>query len=120
MPITKKTKEGKEENKDPLKQNLKDLMYKINKKTDSDDVLILKSKHASQLTDKRKEILETIKEEKVESIRDLARKVDRDPKNVLEDVRLLFKLNIIDVQKKSGKKIPKIAHDSIIFYDEIV
>lgn len=120
MPITKKTKGDKEKSKAPLKNKLKDLLNNINEKTNSDDVLVLNTEHASKLTEKRNEIIETIKREDLESIRDLARKVDRDPKNVLEDVRLLFKLDIIDVEKEGGRKIPEMAHDSVIFYDEIV
>jgi len=69
------------------------------------------------LTDKRLNLLKAIKDYKPESIYELAKILDRDLKNVNEDVKLLSELGLVKLKKtKTGRKrtIPAVDYTKII------
>jgi predicted transcriptional regulator len=63
------------------------------------------------LTEKRLELLKTVKDRKPSSVYELAKMVDRDLKNVLQDVRYLQNIGMIDVTETEDKKIPTVDYD---------
>jgi predicted transcriptional regulator len=63
------------------------------------------------LTEKRLELLKTIKDRKPSSIYELARMVDRDLKNVLQDVGYLKEIGMIDIAETGDKKTPTVDYD---------
>jgi predicted transcriptional regulator len=67
------------------------------------------------LTEKRLELLKTIKEKEPSSVYDLAKILHRDLKNVLQDVAYLQELGIIEVTDTGDKKIPQFRYDKILF-----
>lgn len=111
MSISKTKKNGK--------KRFKEFARKLEEKG-YEDILILDKEHAKRITPKRQELINVIKKEEIKSIRNLARKVDRDPNNVLDDIKILFELDVINVEKKGRRKIPKMAHKSIALLEEIV
>ena len=65
-------------------------------------------------TDKRLEIVEKLKEDEFESIRDLANSVDREPSAVQKDLKQLFEHAVVDFREESTQKIPELRPDSIL------
>jgi predicted transcriptional regulator len=65
------------------------------------------------LTEKRLEILKAIRDRKPSSVYALARMVDRDLKNVLQDISYLQELGIVTVTETGMKKIPHFDYDRI-------
>jgi len=63
------------------------------------------------LTEKRLELLKTIKDRKPSSVYELARMVDRDLKNVLQDVGYLHDIGMIDLAESEDKKVPTVGYD---------
>lgn len=79
-----------------------------------EDVLFLNHDTARKvLTEKRKEIIETIKNGDVESIRGLSRKLGRKENVVHEDLGILFEAGIIDFEKEKNRKEPVLRHKNI-------
>jgi predicted transcriptional regulator len=66
-------------------------------------------------TQKRIEMLKKIKEETVNSIRELASTLERDVKNVWDDLEILEKNNLIYLRKQGRRKIPVMKKRCIIF-----
>ncbi|MBY6294008.1 hypothetical protein GLU60_01310 [Nanohaloarchaea archaeon H01] len=66
------------------------------------------------LTEKRMELIKTIREEEISSQRDLSRKVDRNIKSVSTDLEILWKHGVINYRKEENRKIPEISADKII------
>ena len=66
------------------------------------------------LTEKRLEILKAIRDRKPSSVYELARMVDRDLKNVLQDLSYLQELGIVTVTETGMKKIPHFDYDRIL------
>ncbi len=66
------------------------------------------------LTPKRLELIDLIRNEQPESIRDLARIADRDKSNVHEELELLFEVGIVDFEEEAGKRRPVIGPDHVI------
>lgn len=86
-----------------------------------DDVLFLRPEDARKvLTQKRLEIIRTVESEKVDSIRGLARKLDRKENVVYEDLELLFEEGIIDFEEKGNRKIPILRHKNVMVYPIVV
>lgn len=78
------------------------------------DVLFLNLEDARRvLTEKRLEIIETIKSEEIRSIRELAREVERKENVVYDDLKLLFEEGVIDFEEESNRKIPVLRHKNI-------
>ena len=67
------------------------------------------------LTEKRLELLKVVKDKKPQSVYALAKMLERDLKNVLQDVEYLRELGIIDVEETGDKKIPFVRFDKISF-----
>jgi predicted transcriptional regulator len=67
------------------------------------------------LTERRLELLKAIKDERPSSVYQLARSLNRDLKNVLQDVSYLQELGIIAVTKTGDKKVPRFDYDRISF-----
>ena len=67
------------------------------------------------LTEKRLELLKTIKDEKPASVYELSKILDRDLKNVLQDISYLEEVGIIEVTHTGEKKIPRFQYDRISF-----
>lgn len=63
------------------------------------------------LTEKRLELLKTIKDRKPSSIYELAQMVDRDLKNVLQDVSYLRDIGMVDVAETDDRKVPTVGYD---------
>jgi len=69
------------------------------------------------LTEKRLEILKTIKREHPQSIYELAKLLHRDSKNTFNDVRFLAEMGLIELKKtKNGreKTTPEVTYDRIL------
>ena len=67
------------------------------------------------LTEKRLELLKIIKDEKPSSVYELSKILNRDLKNVLQDVSYLQELGIINVTQTGDKKVPQFQYDKISF-----
>lgn len=65
------------------------------------------------LTEKRLEIIKTIKDKRPASIYELAKILHRDLKNVLQDIEYLQELGIVEIEETSDKKIPHVYYDRI-------
>ncbi len=65
------------------------------------------------LTERRLEILKTIRDQKPSSAYELAKMVDRDLKNVLQDLSYLQELGIVAVTDTGMKKVPHFDYDRI-------
>lgn len=79
-----------------------------------EDVLFLNHDTARKvLTEKREEIIKTIKNEEVESIRDLSRKLGRKENVVYEDLGILFEAGVIGFEKLKNRKKPVLRHKNI-------
>lgn len=84
------------------------------------DVLVLTADTASQvLTEKRQELMQLIKEERAESVRDLARRAGRDVSVVSKDLKLLFRKDVVEFEREKGRKKPVLKHRNI-FVEPIV
>lgn len=67
------------------------------------------------LTEKRMEIITVLREKEISSKRDLARELNRDIKNVSNDLDVLWKHSVIDYEDGKGtSKVPVLASDEII------
>jgi len=65
------------------------------------------------LDDRNLELIRTVAREDVESIRDLARRLDRDVRQVHDAVTGLETLGLIELEKEGRKKRPTVWYDSI-------
>jgi predicted transcriptional regulator len=65
------------------------------------------------LTEKRLEILEYLKQNEVESVRELSRELDRDIKNVSDDLGVLWENALIDYEGDGRKKKPYLVSKNI-------
>ena len=65
------------------------------------------------LTEKRIEIVEEIAENDISSMRDLARRLDRDVSIVSRDLDVLFEAEVVDFEEKGRAKKPVLAHENI-------
>ena len=68
----------------------------------------------SVLTDRRMELLETIRDEEVESVTHLAETLARDKAAVSRDLDLLFEQDMIVYERDGSRKIPKLKHEMVI------
>lgn len=83
-------------------------------RADSSDTLVLRFETAEEvLTPKRKELINTIKNEEVKSVTQLSELVDRDKSRISKDLKELYETDIIEFNDVNGKKSPKLKHDII-------
>lgn len=107
------TKSTRSEDSSAFK-NYNDYM-KFLTKSGVEDVLLLKKDTFREVnTPKRSEIIDVIREEKISSIRDLSRKLDRKVSAVHKDLEVLYENNVIDFREEKGSKIPEIKHQNIL------
>jgi len=66
------------------------------------------------LTDRRLELLETIKHEQPESVRDLARMVDRDKGAVSRDLATLCEAAVVTYEENGRAKRPVLAQEHLV------
>ncbi|MCK4486146.1 MAG: MarR family transcriptional regulator [Desulfobacterales bacterium] len=69
------------------------------------------------LTPKRLELLHAIKEERPQSVYELARLMNRDLKNVTQDLAFLERLGLVELKKakdKRRKTTPSVEYDKIL------
>lgn len=72
------------------------------------------------LTEKRREILETLSEQEFDSITELTEELGRDKKNVSQDIKKLYEHGIVDFEDQGRSKKPvfefeKIEIESVTF-----
>jgi predicted transcriptional regulator len=82
-----------------------------------DDVLVLSRDTAEEvLTQKRMELLNELAADDAEitSMRDLARRVDRDISIVSRDLDVLFEADVIDYEQSGRSKRPVLAHENVV------
>ncbi|WP_049969414.1 HVO_A0114 family putative DNA-binding protein [Haladaptatus cibarius] len=80
-----------------------------------DDVLLLDYDSAERvLTQKRRELLDEIKNEDIESVRGLATQVGRDKAAVSRDLNVLFQYDIIEYERDGNRKIPVPKHETVL------
>ncbi len=65
------------------------------------------------LDDRNLELLRTVAREDVESIRDLARRLDRDVRQVHDAVTELEALGLVELEEEGRRKRPTVWYDSI-------
>jgi len=84
-------------------------------RTDDKDVLVLSLESANKITtDERLRMMDILKEREFDSIRQLARVLDRDPSVVKKDLDLLFKYDVIEYIEERGRKKPRLKHDHVL------
>ena len=80
-----------------------------------EDFLTLRRETAERvLTEKRIEIVAAVAEEVPESVRDLARRLDRDVSIVSRDLDVLFEAAVIDYERDGRAKRPVLAHENVL------
>jgi DNA-binding transcriptional ArsR family regulator len=85
------------------------------KEGDFSDVHVLDRRAGRQvLTEKRLELIDSVRDEDVESVRGLADALDRDKADVSRDLDLLFERGIVTFTERDGRKIPELAHETVI------
>ncbi len=89
---------------------IKDYLYDIYKEKD----FLYKLEMLECLTKKRIEILRTIVREKPSSIRALSRILERNVKNVFEDLMLLEKNNFIKFEEQGKSKRPVVRIKKVV------
>ena len=74
---------------------------------EDEDVTVVPAEAARKvLTEKRMEILKALDEKDFDSMRGLAREIDRDPSVVKRDLDVLWEYGIINYIEEKGKKRP--------------
>ena len=82
---------------------------------DFNDVCVLDRRGGRQvLTEKRLELVDHVRDEEVESVRGLADALGRDTADVSRDLDLLFEHDIITFTERDGRKIPELAHETVV------
>lgn len=79
------------------------------------DFLVIDTDTAeSVLTDRRLELLETIRSGSIDSVTNLAETLDRDPAAISRDLDLLFEHDLIEYEQDGSRKIPILKHESVL------
>ena len=65
------------------------------------------------LTEKRREILETLSEQEFDSITELTEELGRDKKNVSQDIKKLYEHGIVDLEDQGRSKKPAFEFEKI-------
>lgn len=80
-----------------------------------EDVYVIDRESARDvLTDRRSELLQALRDEDVESIRDLAERIDRDKGDVSRDLSVLAKHDLVEFEMDGTRKIPSVKHKTVI------
>jgi predicted transcriptional regulator len=86
--------------------------------TDKEEALLKELQLLECLTQKRIEIIKAIARQNPQSIRDLSRMLERNIKNVFEDLVLLQKNKFISFEEKGNSKRPILIMKKVVFYYE--
>jgi len=79
------------------------------------DVQVLSHESAARvLTPKRRELVEVLRGETVESVRDLARHVERDKGQVSRDLEILAEHGVVDFEEEGRAKRPYLQHEHVV------
>ena len=79
------------------------------------DALTLRRETAEQvLTEKRVELIDHLTTAEVSSVRELARRLDRDVSIVSRDLDILFEAGVVDYEDNGRAKRPVLAHDTVL------
>ncbi|CQH65220.1 HTH domain protein (plasmid) [Halobacterium hubeiense] len=96
-------------------QRLRQQMARALTKGGMDDVHVVSHDTADAvLTDRRREIINTLKESSPESVRALARQLGRDKAAVSRDLRELAEHNIITYEEDGRAKRPILTQDHVV------
>lgn len=80
-----------------------------------DDVLTLRRETAERvLTEKRVDLLAAVAEDSADSVRGLARNLDRDVSVVSRDLDVLYDANVVDFETNGRAKRPVLAHENVL------
>ena len=80
-----------------------------------EDVLVTDREIAKKvLTDKRQELIASLRGGDPESVRGLADDLDRDVSGVSRDLDLLFEADIVEFETDGQRKIPSLKHDTVV------
>lgn len=80
-----------------------------------DGVNVLSHESAERiLTEKRRELIHVLRTEDVESVRDLARRVERDKGQVSRDLAILAEHAVVDFEKTGRAKRPYLQSDHLV------
>jgi predicted transcriptional regulator len=66
------------------------------------------------LTEKRRELLDVLDRDEVDSVRDLARRVERDKAQVSRDLGVLAEHGVVDFEKSGREKRPYLENDHLV------
>lgn len=69
---------------------------------------------ACLLTEKRQELIARIADGDVDSVRGLARDLDRDVAAVSRDLELLFEHDVIEYETDGQRKLPRLKHATVV------
>ncbi|USZ66812.1 ArsR family transcriptional regulator [Halorussus salilacus] len=80
-----------------------------------DGVHVLSHESAERiLTEKRRELIDVLRREEVESVRDLARRVERDKGQVSRDLGILAEHGVVDFEETGRAKRPYLGSDHLV------
>jgi predicted transcriptional regulator len=80
-----------------------------------DDVVVLRQEiGAKVLTNKRRELIDYLKENDPESVRAVARALDRDKSSVSRDLGLLAENQIVEFEEVGAAKAPRLATENVV------
>jgi DNA-binding transcriptional ArsR family regulator len=96
-------------------EDTREFIQKVVKEYPDESVYILPQEGADEiLTQKRMEIIETLREKDIESIRGLSRNLDRDVSAVSRDLEILRENDIIEYSEERGRKRPQLTTEKIV------
>lgn len=81
--------------------------------TEKKSVVLKFSQAQNLLTEKRRELLQTLSEKEFDSITELSRELGRDKKNVSQDIKKLYENGIVDLEDQGRSKKPVFNFDKI-------
>lgn len=80
-----------------------------------DDVLLLRRETAqSVLTERRRELLHHLRENDPDSVRALARELDRDKASVSRDLQVLAEYDVVEYDGEGVGKSPRLKHETVV------
>ncbi len=74
--------------------------------TDKESIVLEFSQAQELLTEKRRELLQTLSEKEFDSITELSKELGRDKKNVSQDIKKLYQSGVIDLEDQGRSKKP--------------
>lgn len=79
-----------------------------------DDVNVIGWETAAEITPARREIFRTVRAEEVDSVADLARRLDRDKSQVSRDLSALAELGVGRFETEGRRKRPVPAQETLV------